>query len=53
MQITAAVVEQVHGRFLVRDVELDEPGPGEVLVKDAVTASYEGAVIKPALTMPH
>ena len=37
MQITAAVVEEVHGPFVVRDVELDEPGPGEVLVKVAAT----------------
>jgi Zn-dependent alcohol dehydrogenase len=37
MQITAAVVQELHGPFVVRDVELDEPGPGEVLVKVAAT----------------
>ena len=37
MKITAAVVEELHGPFLVRDIELDEPGPGEVLVKVAAT----------------
>jgi aryl-alcohol dehydrogenase len=37
MEITAAVVEELHGPFVVKDVELDEPGPGEVLVKVAAT----------------
>jgi Zn-dependent alcohol dehydrogenase len=37
MLITAAVVQELHGPFVVRDVELDEPGPGEVLVKVAAT----------------
>ena len=39
MQITAAVVEELHGPFVVRDVELDEPGPGEVTVRVAATGS--------------
>ena len=37
MEITAAVVEESHGPFVVQDVEIDEPGPGEVLVKVAAT----------------
>lgn len=37
MRITAAVVDDLHGPFVVRDVELDDPGPGEVLVKVAAT----------------
>jgi aryl-alcohol dehydrogenase len=35
MRITAAVVDGLHGRFDVRDVEIGEPGRGEVLVKVA------------------
>ena len=35
MRINAAVVEKLHGPFLVREIDLDEPGPGEVLVKVA------------------
>ncbi|MBB3674956.1 NAD(P)-dependent alcohol dehydrogenase [Modestobacter versicolor] len=35
MRITAAVVEEQHTPFVVRDVELDDPGPGEVLVRVA------------------
>ena len=38
MRITAAVVEEIDGPFVVRDdVELDEPGRGEVLVEVAAT----------------
>lgn len=37
MRITAAVVDAVSGPFVIRDAELDEPGPGEVLVKVAAT----------------
>ena len=37
MKITAAVVEEWHGPFVVGDVELDEPGPGEVTVRVAAT----------------
>jgi Zn-dependent alcohol dehydrogenase len=38
MQITAAVVDEAHGPFTVRDLQLDdEPGPGEVLVQIAAT----------------
>ncbi|RBY82912.1 NAD(P)-dependent alcohol dehydrogenase [Geodermatophilus sp. TF02-6] len=37
MQITAAVVEERHGPFVVRDVEIDDPGPGDVLVRVAAT----------------
>ncbi|HEX2072792.1 MAG TPA: NAD(P)-dependent alcohol dehydrogenase [Geodermatophilus sp.] len=37
MEITAAVVDGLHEPFVVRDVEIDEPGPGEVLVKVAAT----------------
>jgi Zn-dependent alcohol dehydrogenase len=37
MKIRAAVVEHTHGPFVVRDVELEEPAPGEVLVKVAAT----------------
>ncbi len=37
MRITAAVVDERDGPFRVEDVELDEPGPGEVLVTVAAT----------------
>jgi Zn-dependent alcohol dehydrogenase len=37
VEITAAVVEELHGPFVIRDVEIDEPGPGDVLVKVAAT----------------
>lgn len=37
MDITAAVVDELHGPFVVRDVVLEEPGPGDVLVKVAAT----------------
>ena len=37
MKITAAVVEQLHGPFTVQELELDEPGPGEVLVRISAT----------------
>jgi aryl-alcohol dehydrogenase len=37
MQITAAVVEERHGPFVVQDVDIDEPRAGEVLVKVAAT----------------
>jgi aryl-alcohol dehydrogenase len=37
VRITAAVVEELHGPFVVKDVELDEPGPGDVLVQVAAT----------------
>ena len=37
MRITAAVVEELHGPFVVREVEIDEPGPGDVLVEVAGT----------------
>lgn len=33
MLITAAVVEEVGGPFTLQQVELDEPGPGEALVR--------------------
>lgn len=33
MRITAAVVEELHGRFELEELELDEPGPGELLVR--------------------
>lgn len=37
MKITAAVVDELHGPFVVREVELDEPVQGEVLVEVAAT----------------
>ena len=37
MRTTAAVVEATHGPFVLRDVEVDDPGPGEVLVKITAT----------------
>ena len=37
MRITAAVVEELRGPFVVREVEIDDPGPGDVLVKVAAT----------------
>ncbi|MGY1857696.1 NAD(P)-dependent alcohol dehydrogenase [Modestobacter sp. SYSU DS0290] len=37
MKVTAAIVEQPDAPFVVRDVELDEPGPGEVLVRVTAT----------------
>jgi aryl-alcohol dehydrogenase len=33
MKVTAAVVEQPDGPFTVQQLELDEPGPGEALVR--------------------
>lgn len=33
MQIRAAVVEETHGPFTYTDLELDDPGPGEILVR--------------------
>ncbi len=37
MEITAAVVEEVDGPFELTTLELDDPGPGEVLVKLVAT----------------
>ncbi|MGY1708726.1 NAD(P)-dependent alcohol dehydrogenase [Geodermatophilus sp. SYSU D00758] len=37
MRTTAAVVEELHGPFVVREVEIDDPGPGDVLVQVAAT----------------
>ncbi|WUI00733.1 NAD(P)-dependent alcohol dehydrogenase [Spirillospora sp. NBC_00431] len=37
MQITAALVEEQDGPFILTELELDDPGPGEVLVKLAAT----------------
>lgn len=37
MQITAAVVETRDGPFSIQPLHLDDPGPGEVLVKIAAT----------------
>ncbi|MEV5779256.1 NAD(P)-dependent alcohol dehydrogenase [Streptomyces antimycoticus] len=37
MRVSAAVVDGLHGRFDVRDVEIDDPGPGEVLVRIAAS----------------
>jgi aryl-alcohol dehydrogenase len=37
MEITAAVVERVDGPFVLQTLELDEPGPGEVLVRLVAT----------------
>jgi aryl-alcohol dehydrogenase len=34
---TAAVVEELDGPFTLPTLELDEPGPGEVLVRPAAT----------------
>jgi aryl-alcohol dehydrogenase len=33
MRVTAAVVEQLDGPFVIQELELDEPGPGEALVR--------------------
>ena len=33
MQITAAVVRQPHGAFTLEPVEIEDPRPGEVLVR--------------------
>ncbi|MGC9670046.1 NAD(P)-dependent alcohol dehydrogenase [Planosporangium sp. 12N6] len=33
MKVTAAVVDELDGPFRVEELELDEPGPGEALVK--------------------
>ena len=35
--MTAAVVEEIDGPWEVKDLVLDEPGPGEVLVKMVAT----------------
>lgn len=37
MRITAAVVEQLDGPFTLQTLNLDEPGPGEVLVRLTAT----------------
>ncbi|WP_295697029.1 NAD(P)-dependent alcohol dehydrogenase [Lapillicoccus sp.] len=37
MRTTAAVVERTDGPFVVQEVEIDDPGPGEVLVKVVAT----------------
>ena len=37
MKVTAAVVEQLDGPFTVQELELDEPGPGEALVRVVAT----------------
>lgn len=37
MRITAAVVDKRDGPFMIEDVELDEPGRGEVLIRIAAT----------------
>lgn len=37
MRITAAVVDKVDGRFEIEDVDLDEPGPGEALIRIVAT----------------
>ena len=37
MEITAAVVEQIDGPWEIKRLVLDEPGPGEVLVKMVAT----------------
>jgi aryl-alcohol dehydrogenase len=48
MKVTAAVVEELDGPFTLQELELDEPGPGEALVRviasgmchtDAITRS--------------
>ena len=33
MKVTAAVVDELHGPFQIEELELDEPGPGEALVR--------------------
>lgn len=33
MKVTAAVVDELHGPFRIEQLQLDEPGPGEALVK--------------------
>jgi aryl-alcohol dehydrogenase len=33
MKVTAAVVDQLDGPFRLEQLDLDEPGPGEALVK--------------------
>ena len=37
MRITAALVEELDGPFVLTELDLDDPGPGEVLVKLAAT----------------
>jgi aryl-alcohol dehydrogenase len=37
VQVTAAIVEELHGPFRVTQLELDEPGPGEALVRIVAT----------------
>ncbi|MGH3241572.1 MAG: NAD(P)-dependent alcohol dehydrogenase [Spirillospora sp.] len=37
MQITAALVEEQDGPFILTELDLDDPGPGEVLVRLAAT----------------
>jgi aryl-alcohol dehydrogenase len=37
MDVTAAVVDRLHGAFHLEQLELDEPGPGEALVRVVAT----------------
>lgn len=37
MDVTAAVVDELHARFHLEQLELDEPGPGEALVRIVAT----------------
>ncbi|MFY9999690.1 MAG: alcohol dehydrogenase catalytic domain-containing protein, partial [Trebonia sp.] len=37
MRITAALVEALDGPFVLTELDLDDPGPGEVLVKLTAT----------------
>ena len=38
----AAVLREVKTPLVIEDVTLDEPGPGQVLVKTAATGANEG-----------
>jgi aryl-alcohol dehydrogenase len=37
VEITAAIVETVDGPFEITKLEIDEPGPGEVLIRLVAT----------------
>ena len=45
MRVTAAVVDELHGPFRIEELELDEPGPGEALVKVTATGICHTDVI--------
>jgi aryl-alcohol dehydrogenase len=52
MRVTAAVVEQLDGPFTIQELELDEPGPGEALVRVIATGICHTDAITRAGDLP-